>query len=405
MNFTDKIKLALVGVGSNKFRSFLTLLGIIIGVGSVILMVSLGSGTKAVVSGQFESITTRQIYLSSNWNLAYNIRGRLGLEDENYLEESTSSDVEVTPFYRQFLSVEYNGKETRTTLAGVRPNVLPITNLVLKYGRSISESDVQGRKNVVVISEEVLKQIVNKDDYSEMIGEEIEADGNKAIIVGILGRSNSTVGLSNDSALLPISTYKELWRRRRPDYDFMLIEYGNNSRENDIIAQINYLLENKYGTANGKPRFRMEGLQGRVELVNQITTVLTYVLGGIAAISLLVGGIGVMNIMLVSVKERTREIGVRRAIGATSNDIQQQFLFESIILAVGGGILGILAGGGLSLVINIVINHFYEWWQGSIPLWVIGLSFGVTVTIGMVFGFYPAYKASQLDPIEALRYE
>jgi putative ABC transport system permease protein len=149
----------------------------------------------------------------------------------------------------------------------------------------------------------------------------------------------------------------------------------------------------------------MEGLQGRVDLVNRITSVLTYVLGGIAAISLLVGGIGVMNIMLVSVKERTREIGVRMAIGATSKDIQQQFLFESIILAFGGGIIGIITGSGLSFATNIVINHFFEWWQGSIPLWVIGLSFGVTVSIGMIFGFYPAYKASQLDPIDALMYE
>ncbi len=405
MNFSDKIKLSLIGVGSNKFRSFLTLLGIIIGVASVIIMVSLGSGTKEVVSGQFKSITTRQIYLSSNWNLSYNIRGKLAQEDEKYLEEATSGNIEVTPFYRRYLSIEYKGKENRNTVAGVRSNVLPITNLKLKYGRSISKSDVNERKKVVVISENILTQLINKKDYSEMLGEKISIEGNELIIVGILGMSNSTLALGNDSALLPISTYKELWRHQRSYYDFMLVEYGKHFRENDIIAQINYLLENKYGTANGKNRFRMEGLQGRVDLVNRITSVLTYVLGGIAAISLLVGGIGVMNIMLVSVKERTREIGVRMAIGATSKDIQQQFLFESIILAFGGGIIGIITGSGLSFATNIVINHFFEWWQGSIPLWVIGLSFGVTVSIGMIFGFYPAYKASQLDPIEALMYE
>jgi putative ABC transport system permease protein len=149
----------------------------------------------------------------------------------------------------------------------------------------------------------------------------------------------------------------------------------------------------------------MEGLQGRINLVNQITTVLTYLLGGIATISLLVGGIGVMNIMLVSVKERTREIGLKKAIGATNQEVQHQFLFESIILSVGGGLIGIILGMSLSLTANFGISHFFDWWKGSIPLWVIVLSFGVTVAIGLIFGFYPAYKASQLDPIEALRYE
>jgi putative ABC transport system permease protein len=368
-------------------------------------MVSLGSGTRAVVSGQFSSLTTQQVYLTGNWNLPYSVRGELAQEDEIYLEGAISGDVEITPFYRNFLSVEYDGKDNRAQVAGVRSNVLPITNLELKYGRSINESDIQAQNRVVVIGENVLTQLVNKEDYSTMLGEEISVDGNKLIIVGILGRSNSTVGLSNDSALLPLTTYKTIWRQQSSNYSFMLIKYGKNITESDVMAQVNYLLNNKYGRVNGENRFRMEGLQGRVELVDQITSVLTYVLGGIAAISLLVGGIGVMNIMLVSVKERTREIGVRLAVGATSNDIQQQFLFESIILAVGGGIIGIIVGSGLSITANMIISHFFDWWQGSIPIWIIGLSFGVTVSIGMLFGFYPAYKASQLDPIEALRFD
>jgi putative ABC transport system permease protein len=405
MNFLDKIKLALTGVGSNKFRSFLTLLGIIIGVGSVILMVSLGSGTRAVVSGQFESISTRQVYLSTNWNLSYSSRGHLTKDDETYLENASAGDVKVTPFYRTYYTVEYKDKSFQTTVAGVRENGLKMSNLTLKYGRGIEESDIQGRSSAVVISENVLSKLVNRDDYSTMLGEEITIADKTMIIVGILGKSTSTLALSNDSALIPITTYQNIFPRRGEYYDFMLIEYGNNIKESDLIAQVNYLLNNKYGTVNGENRFRTEGLQGRVNLVNQITGVLTYLLGGIATISLIVGGIGVMNIMLVSVKERTREIGLRKAIGATSRDIQHQFLFESIILAVGGGVIGIILGGGLSIAANIGIKHFFDWWQSAIPIWVIILSFGVTVSIGLVFGFYPAYKASQLDPIEALRYE
>ena len=146
-------------------------------------------------------------------------------------------------------------------------------------------------------------------------------------------------------------------------------------------------------------------LEGHMEITRQIIEVFTYILGGIAAISLLVGGIGVMNIMLVTVKERTREIGIRKAIGASNPDIQQQFLFEAIILTVGGGLLGIIVGSGVSMLINLGLGQAFEWWQGSIPLWIIMLSFGVTVAIGLIFGFYPAFKASKLDPIEALRYE
>lgn len=405
MTFFDKIKLALTGVGSNKFRSFLTLLGIIIGVSSVILMVSLGSGTRAVVSGQFESISTRQVYLSTNWNLSYSSRGKLSKNDESYLENASTGNIDITPFYRSYRSVEYSDKNFQATVAGVRSNALELTNLKLKYGRMISEDDIQGRKNAVVISESVLTQLSNREDYSDMIGEEITIGDKNLTVVGILGQSSSTLALSNNSALLPITTYNNIFPRRSKYYDFMLIKYGNNIKESDLIAQINYLLNNKYGTVNGENRFNMEGLQGRVELVNQITTVLTYLLGGIATISLLVGGIGVMNIMLVSVKERTREIGLRKAIGATNQDVQHQFLFESIILAVGGGIIGIVLGMSLSFITNFGISHFFDWWKGSIPLWVIILSFGVTVAIGLIFGFYPAYKASQLDPIEALRYE
>ncbi|HKL12233.1 MAG TPA: ABC transporter permease [Halanaerobiales bacterium] len=405
MLFYDKLKLAFSGVSSNKFRSFLTLLGIIIGVGSVILMVSLGSGTRNVVSGQFESISTKQVYLSTNWNLSYSSRGHLNEEDESYLENATTGEVNITPFYRNYQSVEYKGKNIRTTVAGVKANALDLTNLKLKYGRTINESDIQGRKSAVVISENILSQLANSSNYSKMLGEEITIGNKKLTIVGILGRSNSTLALGNDSALLPLTTYKNIFPRRSKYYDFMLIEYGNNLTESDLIAQVNYLLNNKYGTVNGENRFRIEGLQGRINLVNQVTNVLTYLLGGIATISLLVGGIGVMNIMLVSVKERTREIGLRKAIGASNQDVQHQFLFESIILSLGGGLIGIILGIGLSLLANYTITHFFDWWQGTIPLWVILLSFGVTVSIGLIFGFYPAYKASQLDPIEALRYE
>jgi len=404
MSFLERLKLSLMGVSSNKFRSFLTLLGIIIGVGAVILMVSLGSGTQEVISGQFKSIITQQIYLAPNYNLPYAQRGKLTLDDEVFLEEAVMGVKDVVPFYRGYYSIEYNGKESQNSVAGIRDKALEVTNLTLKYGRFISEEDVKNREKVAVVGENIIDRLTDKDPLS-MLGEEITVDNHKLLIVGILGISNSTVALPNDVVIVPLTTYKDLWKMQARELNNFLITYEDNVNERDIIAQVKYLLDNKYGRARGESRFYIEGLQGQVDVMNRVIQVFTYVLGGIAAISLFVGGIGVMNIMLVSVKERTKEIGIRMAIGANRKDIQAQFLLEAILLTAGGGLLGIISGGGFSLILNLFLERLYEWWQGTIPLWIVLLSFGVTTTIGIVFGFYPAYKASKLDPIEALRYE
>src|SRR6056297_937457 len=406
MNILDRIKMAITGVTSNKFRSFLTLLGIIIGVGAVILMVSLGSGTRAVVSGQFSEMQTRQIYLSSNYNLPYSLRANLNLEDEEYLKNSSADIKTVTPSYRNFIEIEYKSSETdRIQIGGVRENINDLTNMDIKYGRKLKKDDITSKKRVGLIGESVIEKIDSNLNAKEFVGEEIKIDGHSVLIIGVLKKSNSTIGFGNDVVFIPTTTFRDFWRYRGRNVDFFLIEYDQNSTEKNIISQLNYLLDRKYGTANGENRFSIEGLQGTVDIANQVFTVLTYVLGGIAAISLFVGGIGVMNIMLVSIKERTKEIGLRMAIGATAADIRQQFLFEAIILTISGGIVGILIGSGLSLIANIVIQNFFEWWQGVIPIWIILISFGVTVSIGLLFGFYPAYKASKLDPIKALRYE
>ncbi len=404
MTFLERVKLSLMGVSSNKFRSFLTLLGIIIGVGAVILMVSLGSGTQKVISGQFQSIITRQIYLSPNYNLSYNHRGKLTLEDEVYLEETIMGVKDVVPFYRGYFTVKYGGKEGQYNAAGVQEGALEVTNLTLKYGRFINEEDVKNREKVAVVGENIIGKLTDKDPHT-MLGEEISVDNNKILVVGILGLSNSTVALPNDVVIIPLTAYEDLWRTQAREFNNFLVTYDDDTTEKDIIAQIKYLLDNKYGTTRGESKFYVEGLQGQVEIMNRVIQVFTYVLGGIAAISLFVGGIGVMNIMLVTVKERTREIGIRMAIGANRKDIQSQFLLEAILLTAGGGLLGIIIGSGFSSLLNFFLGRLHKWWQGTVPLWIVLLSFGVTATIGIVFGFYPAYKASKLDPIEALRYE
>lgn len=405
MRLIERIKLSLIGVWSNKFRSFLTLLGIIIGVSSVIIMVSLGSGTQQVVGGQFEGLVSRQIYLSSNWNLPYRQMGNLSLEDVDYLKESIIGVENVLPIFRGWYNIEYNGREYSGSVAGVVENTLDITNLKLEYGRMITEEDIKNREPVAIVGQRILEQLTDNNDYASFVGKEIKVDGNKLLVIGVLGIASSTVALPNEVVLLPMTTFRDIWRVQGRYANNFLITYDNLTEENDIISQIEYLMNDKYGTANGECKFLMSGVESEINIINNVIKIFTMVLGGIAAISLLVGGVGVMNIMLVTVKERTKEIGVRKAIGACSGDIQYQFLIESIILAGGGGIIGIIIGVSISTLISLILSQFFTWWQGVTPIWVILLSFAVTTLIGVVFGFYPAYKASKLDPIEALRYE
>ena len=405
MKLPERIKISLTGVWSNKFRSFLTLLGIIIGVSSVIIMVSLGSGTQKVVGGQFEELFSRQVYLTSNWNLPYNQMGELSLDDVDYLKESMIGVVDVIPFFRTWKEVTYEGREYTTSVAGVVEKALEVTNLKLEYGRMISEEDVKNHERVAVVGQRILEQLTGSTDYGSFPGLEIRIENQKFLVVGVLGIAASTVSLSNETILVPMTTFRDIWRMEGEHPEFFLITYDVRTGERDIIKQAEYLLNNKYGTVRGESRFMMSGIESEMNLINNIINIMTMVLGSIAAISLLVGGIGVMNIMLVTVKERTREIGIRKAIGASSQDIQSQFLLEAIILAGGGGLIGILVGVGISSLISLILAMSFEWWQGGTPFWVIFLSFAVTTAIGIIFGFYPAYKASKLDPIEALGYE
>jgi len=405
MNYIERIKLSLTGVLSNKFRSFLTLLGIIIGVSSVIIMVSLGSGTQQVVGGQFAELMARQVSLFANWELPYSQQGELSLEDVDYLKDTIIGVEEVLPFFRGWFYIKYEGREYNGSVAGVVENALDVTNLKLEYGRMISESDLDNHEHVAVIGQRTLEQLTDSTDFASAVGKEIEIDGNELLIVGVLGLSQATVAISNEVVLVPMTTFRDLWRWEGRSANNFLITYDAISTEEDIINQIEYLMNDRYGTVKGECKYMVAGIQNEINIYNNIIKILTMVLGSIAGISLLVGGIGVMNIMLVNVKERTREIGVRKAVGASSRDIQSQFLIESILLAGGGGLIGIITGVTFSTLISLILAHAFEWWQGSIPAWVIILSFGVTTFIGIAFGFYPAYKASKLDPIEALRYD
>lgn len=403
----ELIRMALAGISSNKFRTFLTLLGIIIGVASVIMMVFLGSSTEKVVGGQLSGLQLRQMIIYPNYNLDYSQRVRLTLEDGTLLKEATVGVKEVLPFVNYYHPIEYQDQGDDRIVYGVMPNSIDLTGIELKAGRFITDSDVTNRERVVVLGETFLQELVNLPDYSPLIGQQIEIGQKLFTIVGIIGKmETATVILSHNSIVVPLTTARELWDRWEQAISMYLISYDANTTEDDIQAQIGELLTAKYGkTSLGKDRYQIESLAQTINIVTSVIQVFTYLLGGIAGISLIVGGIGVMNIMLVTVKERTKEIGIRLAIGASQKDVQNQFLLEATMISIGGGILGIIIGTTLSLLVNLVLSQQFVWWQGSLPPWVIILSFGFTVLIGIIFGFYPAYRAAKLDPIEALRHE
>ncbi len=406
MGFFALNSIAFGGIKSNKFRTFLTLLGIIIGVSSVILMVSLGSGTSKVVSGQFQDLNTRQIYLSSNFQLPYQQRGNLTAENVNYLQNAAQGIDKIYPFYRLYFNVKVGRQAKDNRIIGALPNTDELTNLEVKYGRYLDQSDLNNRSRVAVVGETFLRELSNRTEFSNFIGQYLEIDRKQFLIIGILAEADTTLTIPDSSVIIPHTTASSIWRRQTRYYDYALIPYQADHSEKDIMEQIKYLLKLKYGlTSEGESRYYFEGLSSSVGIYSQVVTIFTYVLGGIAAISLLVGGIGVMNIMLVTVKERTREIGLRMAIGASRKEIRIQFLLESVMMAFAGGMIGVVIGVTLSSTANMLIGKYFDWWQGVIPIWVIGLSFLVTITIGVVFGYYPAFKASKLDPIDALRYE
>ncbi|MFW5982091.1 MAG: ABC transporter permease, partial [Halanaerobiaceae bacterium] len=329
MKYFDRIRLSLTGVTSNKFRSFLTLLGIIIGVSAVIIMVSLGSGTQSVVGGQFEGITTRLVMIYPNFSLSERQQGKLSFDDRNYFKSSIIGVDKVVASYEGNFNLSLDNKEHNAWLAGTDENILDISGLEIEYGRGLYESDIVKQERVAVISQNTLDNLYDGDDHSSLIGEKISIDGESFIIVGIMGVSVNNILMLD--VIIPQTTYSNLWRWRAEAVDYMYITYDESTRERDIRAQLEFLLNEKYGaTVRGESRFRIQGLEENIDLLNNVLQVFTYVLAGIAAISLLVGGIGVMNIMLVTVKERTREIGIRKAIGASTAEVQKQFLLESI---------------------------------------------------------------------------
>ncbi len=392
----ETINSAFTAIFANRLRSFLTVLGIVIGVTSVILLVALVSGLKSYITNQIEGLGS---------NLIFVIPGRVGgsrspggvqankivLSDATNLKRELNGLAQVSAVVQRTTTVKYQNKQNEgVAVYGVQANYPKIISIELADGRFFTESEGESGGKVTVIGKTVANNIF---PTSNPIGKTITVANLKYKVIGVAKSRGSTFGVDQDNTIIiPLSSAQKQFGIENLNTIYVS---SNKPEEVKLVQQRTETALKRRLTDDD---FTVMTQEQTLSTVSQITGTLTVALAGIAAISLVVGGIGVMNIMLVSVTERTREIGLRKALGAKPNDIRNQFLIEAVTLSGFGGILGILIGIGLSLIIN---NFF----QTSVTLWSIGLSFGFSMIVGVVFGVAPAIRASKLDPIQALRYE
>jgi len=405
MNMLRTVRVALRALGRNKMRSFLTALGIIIGVGAVIATVSIGEGAKREVEKRFEDMGTNLLYVRPGSQL---FRGRsygggsvqsLTAEDAEAILEKCDAVQYVSPSVSGRAQVVYGNKNWNTSIYGVGDKYPEIRKWEIEEGVFFDENQVRAGQKICVLGSEVNQNLF---EGADPIGQVIRIQRIPFRVVGTLRSVGESGGFWNrdDMILVPYTTAMRriLGTTRISSIDVSAV---SGARTAEAMRQIEDLLRIRHKIAPGaEDDFNVRNMADIAESAAESRDALKILLGGIASVSLLVGGIGIMNIMLVSVTERIREIGIRMSVGARERDILFQFLAEAIVLSILGGVLGV----GTGIVGSMLISKFADW-ETLVSTWSIILAFCFSGIVGIFFGFYPARKASKLDPIEALRYE
>lgn len=397
--------MALTSLYANKMRSLLTMLGIIIGVGAVIALVSVGMGVRSNVTNSIASLGSNMLIVSPGSSNRGGVRGAAGsmqtlkYDDAKAIKDKIKNIDFVSPSVSSSYQVVYGNNNWKTSVQGVTPEFMSIRALTIGYGSFVSTDDMNKRNRVAVIGTTVASNLFAKENP---VGKNIRINNQPYKVIGLLeSKGQSSVGQDQDDVIyVPLTTAQE--RMLGITYvQSINIQVTNQEKMDQVQAEVETLLRSRHHILAGKDDdFNVRNLTSLMETVNQSTAMLTLLLGAIAGISLIVGGIGIMNIMMVSVTERTREIGIRKALGATFMNIMTQFLIESMVIGIIGGIIGI----GMGCIASKVIAQLGDF-TTVITITPIVVSFMFAVGIGLFFGIYPARKAAKLDPIEALRYE
>lgn len=398
---------ALSSIRAHGFRSFLTTLGIVIGVASVIAMVSIIQGLSYTIGQQFQGLGSNSVTVQSYTPLEDALQGRrnrLTQEDYDLIRYRVDGIESITPIMYSATGqgqVRYGSQTATAQIFGTTYSFQHVAQYFSQYGRFLSDSDDDTRRRVAVIGDEVREDLSLPDDP---VGEFVQINGEWLKIIGLLEPKGDILGQSQDNrVMIPYSTMSSLQGNRlEPDIQVMLTIANLDELEN-ITQTITRLLRNAHNLGtDDDDDFRIQTADQLQDTFNSILNNVTVVMGGIVGISLLVGGIGIMNIMLVSVTERTREIGICKAVGAKRHHILLQFLLEALVLCLLGGLVGLAIGYGLGALAASFIPGFPSAYT---PWWAIALALGFSAVVGVVFGILPAAKAANLDPISSLRYE
>lgn len=392
---------AYLSLANNKLRSFLSILGVLIGVAAVIAMLALGTGAKQQMKDRFASLGTNLLTIQPN----NRYRGMAGVDGGTrftFADETTlrriSGITDVVPYVRGQARVVYKNRNWNTNIYGTTSNYQRVKNAAPSDGRFFSPTESLGRSKIAVLGQTVVKELFGDEDP---LGKFVRINRVSFQVIGILPAKGSG-GWQNpdDQIVVPVKT--AMYRLLGKDFlDYFDVQINDQAVTVDVQDEIvSALLANHRLPADQVDRIEIRNMAEIQQAASDMMNTLSLLLGGIAAISLLVGGIGIMNIMLVMVMERTREIGLRKALGAKKRDIMLQFLVESVLVCVFGGVLGILFGTFVSWLAST-----FAGWVTLISLWSIVLAFSFSVGIGMIFGLWPAWRASNLTPVEALRYE
>jgi len=401
MNFAESLSVAFRSLAANKIRSVLTMLGVIIGVTSVVLLVALGEGARTYVTREFSGMGTNVLIVTPGKSettgmipLIGEAVQKLTFEDAEAVGRRARGVKEVAPVVIGQGYVKYGNRRRNTTIIGTTHSFQSVRQLYVDIGSFVSDADVAGYRNVVVIGRTVKKELFGSDNP---LGKFVNVSGTKFRVIGIMEHKGMSLGFDiDDLVFIPVRSAQEIFNTDE------LFEMLISAQSADALSLAESEIERVLAAQHrGTVDFTITDQTAMLSTFQTILDGLTFVVIGIAAISLVVGGVGIMNIMLVSVHERVREIGVRKAVGARNRDIMIQFLIESVVLSMIGGCIGIVLGGLGSMAAR--------WLFPALPthmtLWAVAMAFSFSIAVGVFFGVYPARKASLADPVEALRYE
>jgi putative ABC transport system permease protein len=405
MRIAATFRMALRALRRNKMRSTLTALGIIIGVGAVIAMVGIGNGAKSQVEAQIASLGQNVILVfAGNWSSSgarsgWGGAGTMKVEDAEAIAREVPGVMAVSPEVRDRQQVLANGLNWNTQILGEGPEYLDIRDWPLEDGAMFTDQDVRGTAKVCIIGKTIVNQLFPNEDP---VGNVIIIRNIPFKILGVLSPKGLSVMNTDQDDVIIIPYTSEMKRvSKRTNLNSIIVQASSPDVAGRVQRDMSDLLRQRHRLGQGRDDdFTIRGQQEIADAATATTRIMTVLLGSIASVSLIVGGIGIMNIMLVSVTERTREIGIRMAVGAHGRDILLQFLIEAITLSSVGGVIGIIVGVGSAELLAV-----WKQWPMLISVSSVVLAFFFSAAVGVFFGFYPARKASRLDPIDALRYE